>query len=525
MRIKKIAIVILFLLIFTLLFGRVQSILTPDMAPDWAKETYKYPAFYSLEDDVIDVLFLGTSHDYWSIYPMELYHNYGIRSFNLGSPNQNLLLAYYQLKEAYKTQKFKYVFMDMSTLLEQNKETDFEVNQRYKLLISLPLSKNKIEMISAFSKDKDRDTLLSILIPMYRFHDRWDSLTRTDFEDVIGDDILLGYGANYDASVKGYLGYSTQYVPREVDMTSEYESVYLDTEHVQESERTEMPVIESEASEYFEKIYDFCRQHEIELVPIKVPSIVRWGDAWNQVASSYLGRFGLSILDMTYLNDQIHIDWSTDTSDGGIHLNFRGGLKVSNFMGDWILENCHDLRIGEDFSSKEQWDEDAAKYEELKAELLSSMRTNEQKIHDLFEMIQADKKDYVVCLSVRNDMSTFWNEDMDSYLKALGLEEDFYSHRQESYIAVIDRGEVMYERFSPRGLIYKGTFTDDELRSLYIKSENYKQGDSSSILIDDEEYSLNQPGLNIVVYDITQKKVVKQANINLTISPYQYNER
>ena len=52
-----------------------------------------------------------------------------------------------------------------------------------------------------------------------------------------------------------------------------------------------------------------------------------------------------------------------------------------------------------------------------------------------------------------------------------------------------------------------------------MESENYKQGDSSRIYIDDIDYSMNIPGLNIAVYDCNRERVIKKAAINFTVNP------
>ena len=45
----------------------------------------KYSAFYE-ETQPIDVYFLGTSHVMDAVYPMELWRDYGIVSYNFGNP-------------------------------------------------------------------------------------------------------------------------------------------------------------------------------------------------------------------------------------------------------------------------------------------------------------------------------------------------------------------------------------------------------------------------------------------------------
>lgn len=62
--------------------------------------TSSYNQFYQMENDSIDVLFFGSSVAVNSFSPQEIYNEYGIRSYNLGSEQQSIFLSYFWLKEA-----------------------------------------------------------------------------------------------------------------------------------------------------------------------------------------------------------------------------------------------------------------------------------------------------------------------------------------------------------------------------------------------------------------------------------------
>ena len=56
---------------------------------------------------------------------------------------------------------------------------------------------------------------------------------------------------------------------------------------------------------------------------------------------------------MTYLNfiplaEEIGIDWSTDTYDGGVHLNVYGAEKLTRYFGEYLNEHfafdAHDAK-------------------------------------------------------------------------------------------------------------------------------------------------------------------------------------
>ena len=200
---KHIVSALAFAAIFVTIFLRLQDV----FLPYWEGESDKYEVYYNLEENVIDIIFLGPSSNYFSVYPMELYVEHGIRSFNLGSPSQSLMVSYYQLLEACKTQKPKYCFIDMNSLFGMPGPEETHENQRYKMVVNMKPSKNKLELIRVSSETKE--DVIGFLFPMYKFHTRWAELTALDFtgEDPAQEFRDAEYGATYGIGTTPYLGY------------------------------------------------------------------------------------------------------------------------------------------------------------------------------------------------------------------------------------------------------------------------------------------------------------------------------
>lgn len=59
----------------------------------------KYGDFY-LNEDSIDVMFFGTSHVINAYFPMELWEDYGITSYNFGGHANYLTTSYWQMVNA-----------------------------------------------------------------------------------------------------------------------------------------------------------------------------------------------------------------------------------------------------------------------------------------------------------------------------------------------------------------------------------------------------------------------------------------
>lgn len=116
------------------------------------------------------------------------------------------------------------------------------------------------------------------------------------------------------------------------------------------------------------------------------------------------------------------------------------------------------------------------------------------------------KSDFLIIMAVKDESSSAVTDDIISSMKKLGLKSDLHkagTHR--SYIAIIDGHTVLHEEISQDSLYYDGTIDGTTLQ---VISQNFNAGNFSSIRLNDTEYSLNQCGLNIVVYDKANQQLV-----------------
>ena len=93
-----------------------------------------------------DVLFFGDSHAYSDIYPMELWENYGIASYNLASYNLTIPVSYWVMRNALLTCRPKVVVLDVNQIWEQAKlcESSGDVHLG---LDGFPLTRTKLEAV------------------------------------------------------------------------------------------------------------------------------------------------------------------------------------------------------------------------------------------------------------------------------------------------------------------------------------------------------------------------------------------
>jgi len=68
---------------------------------------------YATEDELIDLVFMGSSHCFCGVNPSVLWDTYGISAFDMAISGQDKSSTYHTLKELLKTQSPKVVCIDM----------------------------------------------------------------------------------------------------------------------------------------------------------------------------------------------------------------------------------------------------------------------------------------------------------------------------------------------------------------------------------------------------------------------------
>ena len=163
------------------------------------------------------------------------------------------------------------------------------------------------------SQDILRDRVLP-LIPALEYHDNWKIFSAKGF--------LRAPDYSYLHPQKGthFLYDRDPQVPEEADSYME--------------DLGEQAPIAGANRRYFQKIARFCREKGIQLVLVSVPSPSNWSYARHSAVQTLAEYWGLTYLDMNL--EDLGIDWPTDKSTEGDHLNYLGTQKVSAFLGDYL---------------------------------------------------------------------------------------------------------------------------------------------------------------------------------------------
>ncbi len=298
-----------------------------------------------------DVVFIGDCEVYENFSPITMWEEYGITSYIRGSAQQLIWQSYYLMEETfrYETPKvmvFNVLSMKYDTPASTGRSSQREAYNRM-TLDGMRWSKSKWDAIQASMTDEEREKEAEwmYLFPLLRYHDRWSDLTFEDFKYLFYRDELSDNGYLMQVGVKP-----------------------LEGEHM------EMPLADYTLApncyEYLDKMRTLCEQNGTQLVLIKAPSLSPvWWDQWDTQIKEYAAKHDLLYINFLDHQEEIGIDWTTDTYDTGLHLNVYGAEKLSRYFGKILAEECGVQDHRQDAELSTLWTEKCETYHKRKAAL------------------------------------------------------------------------------------------------------------------------------------------------------------
>ena len=113
-------------------------------------------------------------------------------------------------------------------------------------------------------------------------------------------------------------------------------------------------------------------------------------------------------------------------------------------------------------------------------------------------------KDVTVFISVKDEATNALTAPIIQDLKNLGIKTDLRGHTHCSFYAVVSGSQVLEEIDSRKALTHEGSIANIPYK---ITSAGFLVGNNSSVIIGGTEYSKNQRGMNIVVFDNVSMQV------------------
>ena len=106
-----------------------------------------------------------------------------------------------------------------------------------------------------------------------------------------------------------------------------------------------------------------CEEKDMDLLLLEMPSESSWSYKRHNAVKDFAEEHNLPFVDLNLDRDRFDFDWTTDSRDGGNHLNSAGARKVTRFIGEYLKEHYDlpDHREDPDFNI---WHEDFKAYME-----------------------------------------------------------------------------------------------------------------------------------------------------------------
>ena len=312
---KKVRVVIIIIL-FIGLFGFLNILMMPKYQ-DTLVEGSMISEYYDSPKNH-EVIFIGDCEVYANFNPMVLYDEYGISSYVRGSSQQMIWQSYYVLEETLKYEIPKAVVLNVNSL-RYDKNSDKKSEAYNRLMIDrMKWSKVKINLIKESMLPEE--TFISYVLPIFRYHSRYDELSKEDFKYLFKRKNVTYNGFLVNKNVKPVDSLPTKRV------LNTYE-------------------FDKENMEWLDKILELCKKNNIKLILVKAPSVYPyWYSEYDEQVISYASKNDLVYVNLIDRVDEIGIDYSKDTYDGGLHLNLMGANKNSKYFGKILKENV-DLNV------------------------------------------------------------------------------------------------------------------------------------------------------------------------------------
>ena len=352
---KKIALLFSALVLSGVLLFCLQALLMPKYMVGKHKEGALIAEYYANAGNN-DVIFIGDCEVYENFSPITMWEKYGITSYIRGSAQQLIWQSYYLMEETFKYEKPKVVVFNVLSMKYDTPKSTGDQSQReaYNRMaldgMRWSASKWNSIMASMTEEEKEKEAMYSYLFPLLRYHDRWSQLSGEDFKYWFKKDTVSDNGYLMQVGVQPF-----------------------------ENEHKEPPLADYEFGEnswyYLDKMVELCEKEGVELVLIKAPSLSpKWHDEWDEQMKDYASQKGLAYVNMLDHQEEMGINWQTDTYDTGLHLNVYGAEKAAVWFGQWLKDNYDLPDRRNDAQISALWAEKAETYHARKKALEDALK-------------------------------------------------------------------------------------------------------------------------------------------------------
>ncbi len=330
---SKVIIAVIITLVITVgVLYLLQRLFIPKYVDDIVEGAF-VAEYYQEENKDFDVIFIGDCEVYENFSPVVLWNEYGINSYIRGSAEQYIWQSYYLLEDTLRYHKPEAVVFNIQSL--QFNESQSEAYNRMSIE-GMRWSTSKIGAIKASMTEEEH--FIEYVFPLLRYHSRWNELKKTDFEYM------------FHSKKVSHNGYFMR-----IDS--------LPAENIPPGRPLADYTFGDKAMEYLDKIRTICEENDIKLLFIKAPSLYpEWYEEYETQVEAYAEKYQIPYINFLEIQDQTGVDYTTDTYDGGLHMNLSGAEKLAHFIGPVL----HDMGVSDRRGDAELdaiWEQNIKDYE------------------------------------------------------------------------------------------------------------------------------------------------------------------
>ncbi len=431
------------------------------------KDSYsKYEDFHEQEAD-FDVLFIGQSHVLNGIYPMELWNDFGIVSYNFGGHGNRMATTYWVMQNALEHTTPELIVVDCHMLSIDEKAGQPE--QVHLSLDHFPLSETKAAAIQDLFSDSD--TQWEFLWKFSTYHNRWSCLTAEDYTPVF----------NIEKGAESRIG-----------VAQPVRTKYLDP-----SEKTKGNPL---GIQYLEKLIEYCKTNDIELLLTYLPFPDNTG--WQEESHRVIDIAKKHKVDFLSYNNLMEIvNNNTDFYDPDSHMNPSGARKITHYIGEYIMEH-YEIKDRRNNPMYANWHDDYQIYTQFKYQNLK-----EQTDLKNYLMLLYDKNvSYGICIP--KNPSIILNHAHAKLMENIGIDPSTLSLIEDSLLFVNNKENAVIS-------VAAGETIQTEYGILALEQNEEDKNDRNiNILLDDEKLFSDdafQTDISIVVFDHETGEIVDTA--------------
>lgn len=366
-----------------------------------------------------DVLFLGDSRFVNSLFPMELWEDYGVAGYNLSCYGNTMPVNYWTLVNALDYAQPKVVVLAVNGVRKDLKVTGSS-SDLHTALDFLPLTPNKVRAIWDLTADpwtvdddgnRYADMRWEYVFTLAKYHERWNKLTPRDFEGrpnvQKGADMMVGVAPTEDYNI--------------ID-----EDLYEEEQGV--------------GYAYIRRTIEECRKRDIGILLVHLPYPASENSQMNaNTVGGIAEEYGVEYIDFVRLDSVV--DYAVDCYDQHAHLNPSDGLKVTDYLGRYLTEHypIEDRRTDPDYANWQKAEQDYAAY---KRNLICAQNT----LPNMLLMLHDDSVSASIAIRAQADL--YWDDQILTLLHNTArehvFEEDNYSKWSNSMFPLEGLDDAVY---------------------------------------------------------------------------------